>query len=92
MVMELCPFGDFFKLMGVINRHMDLAVKKRKILIYYLAQVIETVDYLHSNFIIHRDLKPENIVLGSDLKVRIIDFGTAKVTSSEGFITKEELE
>ena len=46
---------------------------------------------MHSNFIIHRDLKPENIVLGLDLKIRIIDFGTAKVISSEGFITKEEL-
>ena len=40
MVLELCPFGDFFKLMGTINRHLELAMKKRKIVIYYLAQVL----------------------------------------------------
>jgi len=40
MVMELCPFGDFFKLMGTINRHFELAMKKRKIMVYYLAQVL----------------------------------------------------
>ena len=40
MVMELCPYGDFFKLMGTINRHFELAMKKRKIIIYYLAQIL----------------------------------------------------
>ena len=40
MVLELCPYGDFFKLMNVINRHFELAMKKRKIVIYYLAQIL----------------------------------------------------
>lgn len=82
IVLELCPFGDLFNLMKAINKKIDLAKKKRKIMIYYLAQILETLDYLHSFKIVHRDLKPENIVLGSDLRAKIIDFGTAKIINT----------
>lgn len=39
-------------------------------------QVIEAINYCHSQKIAHRDLKPENILLEKDrLSVKLVDFG-----------------
>ena len=48
-----------------------------------IKQILQGVNYLHSQYIVHRDLKPENIMLISKpnsakkYSLKIIDFGTA---------------
>ncbi|KAH7909106.1 kinase-like protein [Hygrophoropsis aurantiaca] len=46
---------------------------------YYAAQIVDAVDYIHTKDVIHRDLKPENLLLDNAYRIKITDFGTAKI-------------
>ncbi len=51
--------------------------------IEYALQVTRGLAAAHARGIIHRDLKPENIFITEDERVKILDFGLAKLTQAE---------
>jgi len=58
----------------------DRFVLKVTDIISIMSQVLLGLGYAHSLNVIHRDLKPGNILLLPEKKVKIMDFGIAKIT------------
>jgi serine/threonine protein kinase len=47
-----------------------------------VAQVGDALDYAHAHRVIHRDVKPANILITENNKVKITDFGIARLDTS----------
>jgi serine/threonine protein kinase len=69
IIMENCQKGELF---DYIVAHQTLSEKEASIFFY---QLINGVEYIHSQNIVHRDLKPENLLLTENKILKIIDFG-----------------
>lgn len=57
-----------------------------------LSQVCKALDYAHSKSVIHRDIKPANILMAADGRIKIADFGLAKLARDPrrpGFTTMD---
>jgi serine/threonine protein kinase/Tfp pilus assembly protein PilF len=66
-----------------IDQHCDdrrLGVEAR---LRLFLQVLEAVALAHANLIVHRDLKPANVLVSSDGRVKLLDFGIAKLIEAE---------
>jgi serine/threonine-protein kinase len=82
IAMELLEGDD---LQALIDREAPLSPARIGEL---MTQTLRAVDEAHHAGIIHRDLKPENVVVlrdrGGRERVKVCDFGIAKITESEG--------
>ena len=51
------------------------------------AQVADALDFAHRHNVVHRDIKPANIMIEAGDRVKVTDFGIAKVTDSGEHLT-----
>jgi len=52
-------------------------------LVGFAVHVAEALDHAHSKRIIHRDIKPSNMMITCDDRLKVLDFGLAKIKMAE---------
>jgi len=69
------------------GRTLEDMIKKKtrfnyRIIAQMISQICTALDYAHSQGIVHRDIKPANIMVLSDYRVKVMDFGIARIDSN----------
>ncbi len=57
----------------------------------HIASIADALDNAHSHGVIHRDVKPHNLILGNDGRMRIADFGLARLSEQPGVTITGEM-
>ena len=77
MAMELLEGDD---LRALLERGVDIPLADR---VHILAQICDGLGYAHSKGVWHRDVKPANIMVTTAGRVKVLDFGLARVATLE---------
>jgi serine/threonine protein kinase len=67
-----------------IDRYCDHRLLNVEARVRLFLDVLEAVTHAHANLIVHRDIKPSNVLVRTDGKVKLLDFGIAKLLEEEG--------
>lgn len=77
MIME---FIDGLTLEKLLKQHGGLSVE---VVFKIMIQALEGLQHAHEKGIFHRDIKPANLMLTKDGRVKLMDFGIARMVGSQ---------
>ena len=86
--------GLFLIMEYVDGKQLDEHIKKvtgpipEKELTTLFSQILDAIGYAHKKGLVHRDIKPSNIMIDKDSRIKVLDFGIAKIQEEEKGLTK----
>lgn len=83
LVMDYAPGGT---LRQRHHRGMPVALP---VVVTYVKQVAQALQFAHDRKLIHRDIKPENMLLGQNGDILLADFGIAVINNSSDYRSRE---
>lgn len=84
LVMDYAPNGSL-RHYHAKGTHVPLSI-----IVNYVKQVAEALQYAHDNKLIHRDIKPDNILIGGKNEILLSDFGIASLAHSTRSLNTQE--
>jgi eukaryotic-like serine/threonine-protein kinase len=85
MVMDYAPSGT------LRQRHPKGMRLPLDVIVTYVNQLADALQYAHDEKVIHRDVKPENMLLGRHNEILLSDFGIALVAQSSRYQSMQEM-
>lgn len=71
IILEYAGGGELFEFVSQTGKFSEEVTRT------YFSQVLDGLEYLHSQGIAHRDMKPENVLFDSEFNLKLADFGFA---------------
>ncbi|HTK11970.1 MAG TPA: protein kinase [Ktedonobacteraceae bacterium] len=68
---------DYVQGNSLRQHHERGALLSLDLVVHYVKQIAEALQYAHNRQLIHRDVKPENVLLGPEQQLYLSDFGLA---------------
>lgn len=86
------PDGQPYLVLGLVDgERIDLHCDRHQLNIAQrlalFDDVLSAVAHAHSHLVIHRDIKPGNILVTTDGRVKLLDFGIAKLLEDDATVT-----
>ncbi|XP_037492173.1 mitogen-activated protein kinase 18 isoform X1 [Jatropha curcas] len=81
-------FKDIFVVFELMESDLHQVIKANDDLTrehhqFFLYQMLRALKYMHTANVYHRDLKPKNILANANCKLKVCDFGLARVAFSD---------
>nr|ANM86797.1 Nek1 [Stygiella incarcerata] len=86
IVMEYADGGDLFQRIQI--QEQTASFFPEKLIMEWFYQIVRALDHIHRKNILHRDLKTQNIFLTKDNRVKLGDFGIARILNSTQDLAK----